>query len=678
MCKKIKAATPATLLVFILPWALMNMANADPVTLYSYAKTADAPGNWALMPTNADIDVIDGTHLFEALKNKKLPSYGNSTYQSEKNLLEIDPSKCAYATIISAEISHTFRQFHISVPQMTCAGANVPDAFQSLGYYAVVTPLWLALSNETLPENAIIRTENQYISAKVFEKIMNSQDKQFFKAIDDGLESQNPTEKAALIRTLAIKKISGYEKKIARELASPDPQIANSALEALASSKDKNIQNQLLALLEQVSPLQETRARILLQSPNPKIHTRACIYLLKSQDPQSFSLGLAQVQKKQMAPEIIPIIDDILSGATPEHTLDFLAWLSAIHQEHAITLWLNSANGLREAVQTAALKYHASKNPRLKLAADSLLLQNQDSALAEDAVDQLLTQQNAIHAFMRGILSPHSTIQAESANALKKLLSIPVTDSSLCAENAAFLTDGPYVPVVKIMLAQACSTPVKNAKSSLSECLQLLHKAQNHQSNTLAEIEKNIYDPNPYMRVCSAYALRWGDHDTEKIEKIQRAFLHDSDISVVLALLVGMSDAVMPNTVMKEAFARTANSEILKTALIRFLPGMLSEKNTPMAISFINNEMFDASDDVRTSAIRSLSDIARSGAEPLKDRIVTSLALTSQDKSKTIVYHTLCALRAIKTDAAEAVILRANDAHPELCQRLNAVHPKSR
>ena len=89
-----------------------SSALAEDVLLFSYTKTGVKPAEWALIPTMAELNNTEPVTLFEALKKRKLPTYGTTSMDNDKNIIQIDPEKCAYASIISAEIEYTFDLYH--------------------------------------------------------------------------------------------------------------------------------------------------------------------------------------------------------------------------------------------------------------------------------------------------------------------------------------------------------------------------------------------------------------------------------------------------------------------------------------------------------------------------------------------------------------------------------------
>ena len=97
----------------------------------------------------------------------------------------------------------------------------------------------------------------------------------------------------------------------------------------------------------------------------------------------------------------------------------------------------------------------------------------------------------------------------------------------------------------------------------------------------------------------------------------------------------------------------------------------VSDKNGQTISTYISNEMFDASLAVKIAAIRALSAIAKSPADPLmRENALSSLALMAQDASSVVVFHTLRGLVDAQAPDIDSLLSSAQKAHPDVYRRI--------
>ena len=164
-------------------------------------------------------------------------------------------------------------------------------------------------------------------------------------------------------------------------------------------------------------------------------------------------------------------------------------------------------------------------------------------------------------------------------------------------------------------------------------------------TDAVAALTKRAYDTKPAVRRDVARATATIDTTGDALRLI---LLRDSDLSVGITLLAAVSRrpaADVSPALVKEITARAANEPDMKIAALYALPRVLNDKNAQAVSAFASGEMFDTDERVKIAAIRALGYIARNASDPvIAENAKSSLSLTMQDRSPSIVHHTMRAL----------------------------------
>ena len=97
----------------------------------------------------------------------------------------------------------------------------------------------------------------------------------------------------------------------------------------------------------------------------------------------------------------------------------------------------------------------------------------------------------------------------------------------------------------------------------------------------------------------------------------------------------------------------------------------LPEKTGHTISTYISKVMFAAALAVKIAAMRALSAIAKSPADPLmRENALSSLALMAQDASSVVVFHTLRGLVDAQAPDIDSLLSSAQKAHPDVYRRI--------
>ena len=188
-------------------------------------------------------------------------------------------------------------------------------------------------------------------------------------------------------------------------------------------------------------------------------------------------------------------------------------------------------------------------------------------------------------------------------------------------------------------------------------------------NDAVSQLTADAYHADKNVRQDVAYCTQWLDNAGDALRLIMYKDADESvsAMAIIQTALRPASEISLP--LIKEMTARAERSANLKVAVLHALPRMINEKTVQTIATYAGNEMFDNDPAVKIASIRALSEIARRTNDPvIADNAVTSLALTVQDKSSSIVHHTLVALVKTKLPAAREIIERARTTHPESVQ----------
>lgn len=694
-----------------------NTASAEDITIYSYAKTAQKPAEWAIIPVIADAPDTKVSTLFETLKKRKMPTYGNTLFDAGTHIVSIDVSKCAYGPIISAEIGHTFLAYGHGLPVFTCDGRNIAPAVNGLTHYIAIVPLWQAITAEEITEPALVQVGDIYMKPADFKAKLKKKDKTIVKAIEAGFNDENTVVRAGLMQGYIALGFTGAEKRLAKELSSGDPTLITTAMTSLVKTKTASTIKQMKTLLTTESAHQKSYAVILMDAADQDLQDEAMLILLRSGDDALFNRALERLDKGKKLAMVRKNMNIILSNASPHHATALAERLIA-DDEGALEIaeWIKFAKNTStsQAVAETALKLSFDKSKliahdtrtALRRAAWSLQLLSADPKQAYDALDSLeldATAQNTPGLWLRGLYSTLPGIQIAAGEHLESLpssdvklsqnlvnafMSTELTEhwpllttvhATAISDPKAALDSGTTVPELRAAtMAMAISNPdeAKGSGSNALEGAYLLGIAQKTPTEALPRLTAEAYNADVRVRRDVAYATRWLDISGDTL---RTTLLKDADETVVRTLIAQMAKIPTSNAsaaLIKEMTARAERSPALKIAVLHALPKLMHAKTVQTISAYASNEMFDTDVNVKIAAIRALSEIARHTDDTLiVDNAITSLALTSQDQDPNIVHHTLIALAKTKNPAAAEIISRALQTHTESALKALVFYP---
>lgn len=594
-------------------------AFAEDVVLYSYAKTAQTPAEWAIMPIIADVQDKTPTTLFDVLKRKKLPTYGSTIFDAAKKSVQIDETKCAYGSIISAEIGQTFQAHGHAVPKFSCAGKTIAPAQNALPHFVAVIPLWQALTADRFDEPAVIQCGNTYLSVSEFKEHLKKQDKQLIKDIENDFNDPNLFVKSGAMKGYIARKFPSAEKRISKELASANSGNISAAMAALANTKDASIIAQMKTILQKKDAQQEAYALSMIDSTSQELRAESLIILLKSSNDANFNKAISSLEAQKQYTILKANADDILTNSTASHAEKVAELLISNKGESELQTWLSKTESSDSAQATAAKVLSLSNSPSLKRTAYSMQLTHTSPDVAFDALDILLAdKQSNTDCWLRGLSSPHAGIHWASFEML---------DNS------------------------------DQIKAESTKGVQYIENAQNAPLDAIATLTSDAYNSDVKVRHDISYATKYFDTAGDSLRSI---LIKDSDETTASLVIVQTARRPVSDiqlSLIKEMMARSERSASVKIALLHAIPRMMNDKTIQTISTFASNEMFDGDISVKIAAIRALSEIAQRTEDPvIADNAITSLALTTQDKSKSIVHHTLQALKRTNLPAAREIL----------------------
>ena len=687
----------------------------EDVVIYSY--TSLSQQDWVVMPVIADLPNHDATTLFDTLRRRKMPTYGSTSFDAAKNLVQIDTTKCTYASIISAEIEQTFVENKLDFPKVICGQNAVPKAAHALTHYQKIVPMWQAVSG-TIDKNALVLVSNDYVSASEFLKRLGSKDKTLAKQIESGFSDPNSFVKSGMMQGYIANKFPNAEKRVAQELNSSNTANINAAMGALAGTKDPAIIKQMVSVIQKPGSMQEIYATSLLGASAPEIQNESLRILLKSSNDAAFGKACEIIRKDANSNVVGTYANELLDAATPAHARTLAEIMLNRNLADPLANWLMNAPSTDSAIAAAEVvlqqakdvstKHTVSTRHHLKLAALSMLITSDRSETAFDALDDLELDESSktsVIPWLHGLSSGYSAIRIVCANHLSRIAIQDEPSKSLLLQaiSEKKYHANLYASEIAISLAAGINAPkeaLKSAKSNDEKRIiyvampadmpelqkpvtnpeieggRLLGLARQHAEGGISQIDAKAHHDNPGIRRDIAASTRWMDTAGDTL---RTTMLKDNDETVVEALLRQFpfrSADEISTAMIKDITSRVERSPSLKMAVLTILPSMMNEKTSHLITTYVSNEMFDADINVRITAIRSLSKIAIVSGDPVvTDNAITSLALTSQDKSPTIVYHTITALARTHNPSAIEIIQRAKTTHPESYKRATELYP---
>ena len=700
---------------------ISSPAFAENVLIYSYTKTAIKPADWALVPDMADIPNTEPVTLFEALKKRKLPTYGATSYDAAKNIVQIDADKCPYGSIISGEVTHTFDLYHHPNPRFICGHDEIMSANAKLMYYVGVVPLWQALSADVpVADPNLVQIGTDFLRASDFSVLLYKHDKKLASTIETGFSDASSFVKSGLMKGYIAHRFPNAEKRVAKELTSKTISSVNSAMGALAQTKDPAIIKTMRSILNTQGEYQEVHAQTMIEAGDSSLRDDAALIMLKSPNDAVFNKAREKLVKENHVSLLYDHLEEVLVASTPAHANTIAHMIMDAGGASRLTDYLNKAGGDNATAQALAvtlIAYAKDKNSpidenmraSMKRAAWGIQLSSDQSTVAYDALDDLRKNDAARSApsiWIRGLKSRFEGIRLACALQLETVESLSEYEKSQLLSSFSNPDDPiqTFMPEATVALSSSIGAPrdiLKNSKSSFIEkraaylALQgddieltrpvsnavidgarLLSLVKHNHPDRMAQISGLAYHDSPTMRRDVAYSTRWLNTSGDTL---RTTILRDSDETVVMTLLRQFpkrprEEISLP--MIKEITARAERSSALKIAVLNIIPLMMNDKTHLSITTYASNEMFDQDVQVRIAAIRALSEIAIRTEDPVvADNAISSLALTVQDESEEIVHHTLVSLAKTRNPVVANIIASVMKTHPKSAERALEIYP---
>ena len=681
-----------------IPWMIFgitlfssSLGYGEEVLLYSYSRISERDGLWGVMPVTTEVSERSPERLFEALKRRKMPTYGGTVYDG--NRVTIDESKCMYGSVISSEVDATFTAHGFGTPEYVCGGEKVASAQGALMAYMPVMPLWQAMTAESFNGVSLIAAGDAYLSPSEFVSRLKSHDKALTRAVEKGLESPHDFEKTGLMRGMLRHGFTDAEKRIAKLLESRDETTVIAALTTLSQTKNASTVKAIRTLLTEEGAQRVRRASVLLSASDAGIREDALVIMLSSGADVYFTQAMAQIDQTGNTDILARHDREIFKTATPRQAQIVAQRLISGGQTSRVSSYLKDATYGETSGAVAAI-FISSVRGRESIHGLSLLLESPDRVLAYEALERLVSLGDGVSAadWMRGLRSPERTIQFESIHALEHLGAQEAQECTRFADG--YVRDenvlSIYEPVLITVAGAHCDLSQrkdafsKNAMvagvTSLSALPKdaplsssLLAAARLEAPDGIATMTQQAFHDDVGVRRSVAYGVRYLD---ERGDSLHHTMIQDGDATVARLAMISLSGRTgrISAALVKSVIARAGRDSDLRLAALYALPYVISEETAQSITTFAGNEMFDGDDAIRIAAIRALSRVAVRSADPvIGENAVTSLALTAQDRDPVIVYHTLLALSRAPQPSAAEIVKRARSQHPDIMRKIDDI-----
>ena len=602
---------------------------AEEALVFSYVRTREDNASWAIVPVLVDVPNRQATSLFEALRQRKRPTYGTTQYDPSRQAVAIDETKCAFGAIIAAEVYHTFLAHGLKVPQISCRGQAIAAHAGALAHYVLVLPLWQALSAGEPPHGALVRVGTEVIPLNIFDSRLAARDKAILAAIDAALEDRDPVVQFGTMQAILARQLPQAESKVARQLDANRAEAVQSAFRALLQTKDGKILARMRELVEKSAVAEAGLAELALGVADASLRDAGVVRLLTDGTDAAFDLAFAQVLKDRRIDLLVPRLDTILKVSSPPKARELTAFLVSAEALAPIGQWLETAppQAVSQAVAETAIDHlPPGQRPPLYVQAHGLLLAGTDFDKAERAFFELT---------------------GESAY-----------DMTPC--HTPFCIAAKADPMHRQAVARAANHTHDVIRHAAA---QWLDETSTPKESDADALKQAVYATDPEVRRAAAQTLSRGDAGLDPLRSV---LLRDSDARVAETMVLGLAN--LPDSPFARDLIQHAKTAPLsvRLAILRILPAIMTANTAHSIAAFVANEAFDTDIDIKISAIHALAQIALRSTDPIiADNAITSLALTAQDKDPRIVHHTLLALARTQSPSVRDIFTSALQTHPK-------------
>lgn len=694
-------------LLFVAPF-FSGLAQAESSYIYSYERYGADEGAWALLPVLLDLPDHQATSLFDALKRRKRPTYGATDYKASGHSVIIDGEKCAYATMITAEISETFVAHGQKLPSFQCGGNTLSASTEVLPIFSPILPLWQAFSSAYVPKAAHVRMGTTLVPYTDFKQSLDKWDVALMRQIEALLDDPNPVVQASVMSTLLAKKPAGAQELVADRLTSQAPQTRYAAFFALRKTVDPKIISRLIKALDQSPSDAERFARSAVESLDVTLRQKGIRILLASGKADAFVLALAAIQKNDDSDVVTNHFESILRGITPEQASQLTQYLISVKAVQTASDWLDaqSYSPKAEAVAKTIIEQHKvthegkAKTDAMLLPAFAMMLESPNAEAANEALAMLILKAKTDQspslskAFLRGILSPHQSLRDHAMTYLMQASSPAPTrlGNLLVALSKADAEQAELCFILSRGLRQSREA-LKSATTDLERCAAilahsntddawLLAAAKSPQTKGAVLISKARLTPDAPglieelgqmalstdlgLRRDAAFALRFLGTQADKLRLL---LLKDSDASVARVAMRSLDDTRHAHLARDIIGIVKSSDPMTRITALGVLPSLLNEQSSAAISTFAANEVFDEDLGVKAAAQASLARIARESKETITaENAVASIALTLQDSNPKIRRLTLIALAQSQRPSAKPLIEAGLKADPSFAQ----------
>ncbi len=588
-----------------------HQAYAEDVLLHVYTQVPGAPQGWALMPVLADLPDTSPASLFDALRRKKLPTYGTSSIDAHANVA-LDASKCAYAAIITTELSRTFEENNQKLGQIVCAGNVLTPDPSALAATVQTIPMWLALAEVVLPNRVSsqtwVDTGDELVRYTAFRQKALSGDKKMLKLIEAAFDAPCEFVQRQTMSAVITAGVPGSEPLIAKRLSDKKLSTRASAMRALKSTSNVKLIAQMREAIDKASLEDKlVLAEAALGSSDVQLNKTAALVLLASTNEDLFTRALAALAPADIASKL----SDLLNAATPSHAAR-IAMTQAQTDQTALRAWLNASDATPAAIAIAdACLAQPAFTRETKSASHAIYLLSDDFDRAEQSY-YALTGRTLFDTVTPVSLEPDTFAAMERAENAKDAI---VRWASRDA------TRGDVIPAEDYDVVAA---------------------------------QKRAFDTDVRKRAQVAAELVSVDSSADAVRS---ALLKDSDPHVVQTMINALAFSHATRFARELTNLAKTQDEETRRVILRALPDMIDAENANAVTAFISNELFDPSLNIRIASMYALAQIARRTNDPvIADNAITSISMTVQDKDSRVQWHTLLALAETQMGSAKALI----------------------